>query len=131
LHSRDSVIERYETASAADDFETMRALRHADWQMLWPQSGEIVRGHDNYVAMRTNRPEGGRPRVEPLMHGGSGDTWWSEAVIHYADGSRWLGVTIYDFSGNQIATERVYFVQPLPAPEWRSRWVERGKPSII
>ena len=55
---RATMIECYERASAADDFETMRSFRHPEWQMTWPQSGEIVVGHKNYVTMRTNRPEG-------------------------------------------------------------------------
>jgi hypothetical protein len=130
MKPRQTIIERYEKASVADDFEAMRSIRHLDWQMLWSQSGEIVKGHDNYVAIRTNRPEGGGPRVEPLRYGGSGDLWWSEAIIHYGDGSRWLGITIYEFSGDLIRSERVYFGQPFQAPAWRARWVEKGKPAI-
>jgi hypothetical protein len=127
---RSGIIEHYENASVGDDFEAMRRYRHPEWHMVWPQSGEAVVGHDNYVAMRTNRPEGGGPRVEPLRHGGSGDVWWSEAVIHYGDGSRWLGVWIYEFAGDLIRVERVYFAQPFAPPAWRARWVERGQPAI-
>ncbi len=128
---RATIIERYDRASAADDFETMRRFRHPEWQMTWPQSGETVIGHENYVAMRTNRPEGGGPRVEPIGHGGAGDVWWSEGIIHYGDGSRWLGVWIYEFAGDLIRRERVYFGQPFAPPAWRARWVERGKPAIV
>jgi hypothetical protein len=55
---RATIIEHYDRASAADDFETMRSFRHPEWQMTWPQSGETLISHENYVAMRTNRPEG-------------------------------------------------------------------------
>lgn len=130
MDPRDALIERYEQASVADDFDTMRRLRHPQWQMLWPQSGEIVHGHDNYVAIRTNRPEGAGPRIEPLRHGGAGDTWWSESIIHYGDGSRWLIVAVYEFSGDLIRRERVYFGQAFPAPAWRAKWVEKGTPAI-
>lgn len=129
METHQKIIERYESASVADDFGTMRRFRHPAWNMLWPQSGEIVRGHDNYVALRTHRPEGG-PRVEALRHGGSGDNWWSEIVIHYRDGSRWLGVTLYEFEGDLIRSERVYFGQPFSAPPWRAQWVEKGEPAV-
>lgn len=89
MDSHQGVIERYERASVADYFATMAQLRHSAWQMLWPQSGEIVPSHDSYVALRTHRPEGG-PRVELLRHGGAGDHWWSEIIIHYRDGSQCL-----------------------------------------
>jgi hypothetical protein len=129
MASRDETISRYEAASAADDFATMGKLRHSDWEMVLPQSGEMMRGHDNYVGMRKNRPEGA-PRVEPLRHGGAGDTWWSEAIVHYADGSRWLAIFVYEFEGDLIRRERAYFGQPFPAPAWRSKWVERVPPAV-
>jgi hypothetical protein len=63
---REELIQRYEAASAADDFETMRRMRHVEWTMEWPQSGERIVGHDNYVGMRTHRPEGS-PRVSLIV----------------------------------------------------------------
>lgn len=130
MTSREALIDEYEKASASDDFETMARLRHPDWQMQWPQSEEIVKSHADYVAIRTNRPEGVAPRVEPRRYGGSSDTWWSEFVIHYADGSRWLGITIFEFKGDLVRGERVYFGQPFAPPPWRAKWVQKGQPAI-
>ena len=123
-------LERYAAASAADDFDAMAALRHADWQMIWPQSGEVVTDHDDYVTTRTQRPEGTPPRVVPLRLGGSGDVWWSEAAVEYGDGSRWLAAAIYEFAGDKIIRERIYFCQPFDAPAWRAQWVKQG-PSAL
>lgn len=97
--------------------------------MVWPQSGEQVMSHDDYVAMRLNRPEGA-PRVEALGTGGSGETWWAESIIHYADGSRWLGMSVFELRQGRIYRERVYFGEPFPAPAWRARWVHQGEPAI-
>lgn len=126
---RVALIARYEAASAADDFNAMGRMRHPRWQMVWPQSGEVVPSHDSYVALRSNRPEGG-PTVEPLHRGGDGESCWSEILISYRDGSHWLGITLYEFEGDLIRRERVYFCQPFAPPVWRAAWVERGKPSI-
>ncbi len=130
MTDRKEVLKRYAAASAADDLEAMAAFRHPDWSMVWPQSGEMVTSHENYVATRTNRPEGAPPRVTPLRAGGAGDVWWSEAAIDYADGSRWLAAAIYEFEGDKIIRERVYFCQPFEAPAWRAQWVEQGTPAL-
>jgi hypothetical protein len=50
------LIRRYAEANAKDDFETLEALRHPEWQEAWPQSGEIVTSSANYRAARTRRP---------------------------------------------------------------------------
>ena len=50
-------------------------------------------------------------------------------MIHYGDGARWLGITLYDFSGDLVRSERVYFGQGFAPPAWRAQWVEQGKPA--
>lgn len=122
-------IAQYAAASQDEDFDLLGELRHPEWQMVWPQSGEQVMSHDDYVAMRMNRPEGA-PRVEAVGTGGSGDTWWEEQIIHYADGSRWLGVSVFELREGRIYRERVYFGQPFPAPAWRAKWIQQGEPAI-
>jgi len=127
--SNEDLLRRYVAASAADDFDAMEALRHPDWNEIWPQSGEVVRSSSNYRTVRGQRPEGA-PRVVPGRLGGSGDCWWGEAVVEYADGSRWLGLTVFELRDGLILRERVYFGPPFPAPEWRSQWVERQEPAV-
>ncbi len=104
-------------------------MRHPEWTMTWPQSGESVLSHDDYVRMRLNRPEGA-PRVEALANGGVGDVWWTENIIHYADGSRWLAASVLELREGLVANERVYFGQPFDPPAWRAAWVKRGTPAI-
>jgi hypothetical protein len=125
----EDLIRRYAEAGTREDFETMEAARHPEWQEAWPQSGEIVTSNANYRAARLQRPEGA-PRVELRRIGGSGDCWWSELVVHYADGSRWLAITIYELRDGLIWRERIYFGPPVPAPDWRAQWVEREEPAI-
>ena len=123
------LVRRYAEAGERDDFDAMEALRHPDWQEAWPQSGEIVTSSANYRIVRTQRPEGA-PRVEPRRVGGSGDCWWSEAIVHYADGSRWLAVGIYELRDGLVWRERIYFGQPVTAPAWRAQWVEHEEPAV-
>jgi hypothetical protein len=123
------LVRRYAEAGALDDFDSMEALRHPDWQEAWPQSGEIVTSSTNYRVVRTQRPEGA-PRVEPRRVGGSGDCWWSESIVHYADGSRWLAISIYELRDGLVWRERVYFGQSVNAPAWRAQWVDREEPAV-
>ena len=127
--SSEELVRRYVAANADGDAATMDSLRPADWQEAWPQSGEVVTSSANYWAARTKRPEGA-PRVVPGHMGGSGDTWWGEAVVHYADGSRWLGITIFELRDGLIYRERLYFGPAFPAPGWRAQWVEREEPAV-
>ncbi len=129
MESNEVVVQRYVFASSDDDYALMGSLRHPEWQMVWPQSGERIVSHEAYVGMRTHRPDG-LPRIEPLGGGGSGDTWWGEAIVHYADGSRWLAATVLELRDGLVWRERVYFGQPFSAPEWRAEWVERGEAAI-
>jgi hypothetical protein len=124
-----ALVSRYQRASADDDLDALGSMRHPEWTMSWPQSGEIVQSHADYVQMRLNRPEGA-PRVEALASGGAGDAWWTENIIHYADGSRWLAASTLELRDGLVASERVYFGQPFDPPAWRAAWVKRGTPAI-
>lgn len=123
------LIQRYLRASEAEDFAALEALRHPNWQELWPQSGEILASSANYRATRLAQPAGA-PSLTAGRSGGSGTTWWSEGVVHYGDGSRWLAITIYELRDGLIYRERAYFGPPFPAPEWRAQWVEREDPAV-
>jgi len=116
-------------ASASDDFDTMESLRHADWQTRLPQSGEAIVSSADYREFRIGRPDGA-PHVEPIGEGGSGACWWSEAIVHYGDGSQWLMTSILEFKDGLVYRERSYFGPPVSAPEWRRRWVTMETPAI-
>ena len=129
VQATEAVIRAYVEAGASDDFEGMDRYRHPDWQEAWPQSGELVIGSAAYKVVRLQRPEGA-PRVEPKRIGGSGDCWWSESIVHYGDGSRWLAISIYELRDGLIWRERVYFGQPVTAPAWRAALVEHEEPAV-
>jgi len=53
-----------------------------------------------------------------------------EAIVHYADGSRWLAVTVFLLRDGLIHRERLYFGPPVAAPSWRAPYVTRVDPAI-
>ena len=54
-----------------------------------------------------------------------GDLAVLETELTYADGSRYLGVSILELRDGKVLRETDYYVQPFQAPEWRAQWAER------
>ena len=48
-----------------------------------------------------------------------------QTELTYADGSRYLGVSLMEFRDGLISKETDYFAEPFVAPQWRAQWVER------
>ena len=125
-----AMIQHYVQASIDDDFPTLAALRHRDWQEAWPQSGEVVLNSEDYREARINRPEGAPTVTMGRDWGGSGDQWWAEMIVDYPDGSRWLATSLFELRDGLVHRERIYFGQAFPAQAWRARWVRQGPPAL-
>jgi hypothetical protein len=48
-----------------------------------------------------------------------------EVELTYADGGRYLGVSVLELRDGKVVKETDYYAQPFQAPEWRAHWVER------
>jgi len=108
----------------AGDWEGAAERLHEDFVQEWPQSGERIVGRDNAMAINRNFP-GGLPSMKIRRSIGSGDLAVLEVELLYADGSRYLGVAVFEFRDGKVAKETDYFAQPFPAPQWRAQWVEQ------
>lgn len=134
---------RYAAASAAHDVAALAALRHPNWMVVWPQSGERVHGTENWAEIIANYP-GGAPATEVtrivgaedrwvvtggntvLKVAGSGDFWWSEWRLTYPNGDVYLVVDLLELRDGLVVRETVYWAAPFEAPAWRAPWVERA-----
>jgi hypothetical protein len=142
------VIELWVKALEADDVETQRSLLHDDFLGRYPQSGEVIRGPDNRIAIASNYPgredAGFRPRIDAIsgtddqfvtapsalgwsiVHlTGSDDEFTITGVVPYPDGSIWHAIALLIVRDGRIWRETSYYSEPFPAPEWRAAWVER------
>lgn len=118
------LIDRYWRAAEERDFSSVGDLFADDVMIEWPQSGERVRGKEACVRVFTNYP-GGSPKliaVNRVM--GAGDMWMSEAELEYPGGQRYITASMFEFKDGKIAHEVDYFAEEMPAPAWRSQWVE-------
>ena len=140
--TNEECVARYAAASAAFDLEALTALRHPDWMVFWPQSGERVHSNEAFAEI-VNKYPGGAPITEitrivgaedhwvvtagntVLRVAGSGDFWWSEWRLTYPSGDVYLVVDMMELRDGLVLRETVYWAAPFEAPEWRAPWVER------
>jgi hypothetical protein len=140
--TNEEVVRAYALASVANDNAALADLRHPEWTVEWPQSGERVRGSENFAWITTNYP-GGSPEKLPGRVVGSGDrwvlspsntmvrvagegeAWWGEWQITYPDGGVWYCTSLMQLRNGKIYRETVYWGTRLEAPEWRAGKVER------
>jgi hypothetical protein len=102
------------------DFEASHEIYADDAVLEFPQSGERFEGLDNFRAWRAIYPDPVRLEVRRIT--GSGDVWISECSVSY-DGGPWKpAVGIHAFEGDKLVSERLYTMEPWPAPEWRAKW---------
>jgi ketosteroid isomerase-like protein len=119
-----SVAEALWRALQAGDWETAGGYLHDDFVQEWPQSGERIIGRDNAMAIEQHFP-GGLPTMRFRRTLAGGDLAVLEVELTYADGSRFLGVSVFELRDGKVVKETDYYAQPLQAPEWRAAWVER------
>ena len=139
------IAERYARAVQTNDLGLLGELTHADIAVRYPQSGEVIRGRDNYLAMlsnyRSGLPEsevtdlhGGKASVHvvsPFSFGtptitviGSGDTFVIEGEAEYSDEGHFNFVMILTVMDGRVSEEVGYWASPFDAPEWRRPYVE-------
>jgi hypothetical protein len=138
--TNEECVRQYAAASVAHDLEALAALRHPEWLVVWPQSGEQVHSNEAFSEIIANYP-GGAPSPEitrivgaedrwvvtpgntVLKVVGSGDFWWSEWRLTYPTGDVYLVVDLLELRDGLVRRETVYWAAPFEAPEWRAPWV--------
>ena len=118
------VAEAVWRALGAGDWAAASGYLGEDFVQEWPQSGERIVGRDNAIAINQNFP-GGLPSMRFRRTLAGGDLAVLEVELTYADGSRYLGVSVIEFHDGKVARETDYFAQPFQAPQWRAQWVQR------
>src|SRR5215208_6428157 len=99
-------------------------VRHQDYVMEMPQSGERFRGRENMRAFQEAHPTPPSSlQVRRVLV--REELWVVEAVIDYGDGQEFDVVVISELREGKMWRDRWYFAEPFEAPKWRAQWVER------
>ena len=106
--------------SAADEFD----LRHDDYVMEMPQSGERITGRDRMRAMQESFP-GPPPSITINRVSGAKRWWLIEGVNDYGDGDLWHVVVSMEFApdGRMLRDTR-YYAKDFDPPEWRAAFTD-------
>jgi hypothetical protein len=113
------LAELFSNLSAEEEYE----LRHEDYVMEMPQSGESIRGREKMREFQEAYPT--PPAIQlrrVLVRDG---LWVIEGVNDYGGGQVFDVVLIIELKDGKIWRDRRYYAEPFEAPEWRAQWVER------
>lgn len=114
-------LERHWAASDANDFEVEHELYREDAVLIYPQSGERIRGRHNIQESRCVQPNKKRFTVQRII--GSGDLWVTEFILSY-DGTPSYTVSIMEFREGLVANETQYFADRFAPGASRAHLVE-------
>ena len=136
---------RYASALQDKDLASSAELLHEEVEVRYPQSGEVFRGRETYLAMLANHPEGLPDATFPTVSGskasvhvtsplafgmpqitveGSGSQFIIEGTAEYADGHHYNIIVVLNMRDGLVARETWYWSSPFPPPDWRSAFAE-------
>jgi hypothetical protein len=116
------LAELFSHLSPEEEYE----IRHEDYTMEMPQSGERIRGREKMRAFQEAYPN--PPNIElrrVLVRAG---LWVAEGVNDYGSGQVFTIVLIIELRDGKMFRDTRYYAEPFEAPEWRAQWVERMAP---
>jgi len=118
-----AALQRHWDASDANDFVAEHEIYREDAVLVYPQSGERIRGRRNIQESRFVQPSKKRFAVRRIV--GGGNLWITEFVLRYDDIPSYA-VSIMEFREGLVANETQYFADRFePAPS-RAHLVERA-----
>ncbi len=149
MGNRDTA-ERFGRALATQDLDAQVELLHPDVVARYPQSGEVIRGRDNYRAVAANYPgtegrgihgnigsivgtddkfvKAAWPSWSVIHLAGSGDDFTMTGTIDYPNGETWHVAMLTTMLDGLIWRLVYYFGPPFEMPEWRRPYVELERP---
>lgn len=142
--SNRQIAQQYTQAAANRDLAVIAELAGTDIEVRYPQSGEVIRGRNNYVAMLQNYPgglgnleiaetRGGKEGVTvqtpsfgmPLITVTGSDTnFFYEGFVEYPNGERFHVAGYLEIHNGSVVKETSYFAKPFEPPAWRQPYVE-------
>ena len=118
--AHDLLTELYSLLSA----EAEDRIRHDEYTMKWPQSGERLRGREKMKAFQESN-EGSRPPRWPRRVLVREGLWVVEGSVDYGGGRDWDFVLILELRDGKVFKETRYYAEAFEASEERAEWFER------
>jgi ketosteroid isomerase-like protein len=117
------VLENFWAIMESNDFYAVAQLLHDDYILEWPQSGERIRGHDNFAAINTAYPAEGKWHFTLNRIVAEGDLVVTDVTV--TDGKRIdRAITFSTIRDGKIWKQVEFWPEPFESPSWRKQWVE-------
>src|SRR5215204_5469723 len=97
-------------------------LRHEDYVMEMPQSGERIRGREKMREFQEAYPN---PPTMQLRRVIVRDGLWVVEIVSDYGARIYHPVLIIELREGKMFRDTRYYSEPFEAPEWREQWVER------
>ena len=117
-------LENFWDTMAANDFYAVAQLLDEDYILEWTQSGERVRGRDNFAAINTFYPAEGKWTFKINHIAADGDMVVTDVSV--SDGKRLdRAITFSTVRDGKICKQVEFWPESFEAPAWRAQWVEK------
>lgn len=119
-------VQAFWHAMQSNDFRAAGELLADEFVLEWPQSGERIRGRDNFALVNEHYPTVGRWAFTVHRLVAEEKTVVTDVTV--TDGvTSGRAVTFSTVRDGKIVHQVEYWPDPFDAPEWRSAWVERAE----
>lgn len=118
------ILEQFWATMETNDFHAVAQLLHDEYTLEWPQSGERIRGRENFAGMNTAYPADGRWTFQINHIAADGDLVVTDVSV--SDGKLHdRCITFSTVRNDKIWKQIEFWPEPFNAPDWRTQWVER------
>jgi ketosteroid isomerase-like protein len=117
------IVARFWVVMQTNDFKAAGELLHDDYILEWPQSGERIRGRENFIAVNENYPAHGSWSFTLHRLIAEGEQVVSDVSV--TDGVI-LGraITFSTIREGKIIRQLEFWPESFQRPDWRKEWVE-------
>jgi len=120
------IVEQFWKTMATNDFNAAGRLLHPDFILEWPQSGERIKGPDNFAAMNENYPSNGAWKF--TIHKLIAEENQVVSDVSVTDGNQnGRAITFSTVCDGKIIYQAEFWPDPFLAPDWRRNYVEPAK----
>jgi ketosteroid isomerase-like protein len=118
------IVERFWRAMQANDFKAAGEFLHDDYVLEWPQSGERIRGRENFAAVNKNYPAHGRwqftvHRILAEENEVVSDVGVTDGVVSGR------AINFSNIQDGRIVHQVEFWPDPYDPPDGRKEWVEK------
>ena len=118
------ILENFWETMKTNDFYAVAQLLHDDYVLEWPQSGERIRGRDNFAALNKAYPAEGKWQF--TINSIVAENEFVVTDVSVTDGKQTgRALTFSTVHEGKIWKQVEFWPDSFEAPAWRAQWVER------